>query len=401
MIRTLFSFFSSLKLTFVLLCAAAVLVFAGTLAQVHLGLYSTQNQFFRSLVVWWHVPGTGWRIPVFPGGYTIGVLMLINLAVAHFRYYRAGHRKLGVALIHAGIVLLLLGQFLADLLQVETRLRLTEGQAKSYSENNRIAELAVMDTTDPATNRVVALPASWLARRQNMAVPEFPLTLRVLEHVENAQPVLAVAESNTVPVQGIGRQLRFKPQPGATSPDAPTIPAALLEVTGDGVLLGRWWVSTWLTDERLASMLGREAGAELRQALARPQDFTHAGRRYELALRPRRHYKPFAVELIDFRHDKYPGTDIPKNFSSRVRIRHPGTEENREVLIYMNHPLRYAGETYYQADFDPQDPRVTVLQVVRNPGWLTPYVACVLVSLGMALQFLTRLVPFVGTWRRA
>jgi hypothetical protein len=52
----------------------------------------------------------------------------------------------------------------------------------------------------------------------------------------------------------------------------------------------------------------------------------------------------------------------------------------------MNNPLRYNGETYYQAGFD-RDDQGTRLQVVRNPGWLTPYFACVMVAAGMIWQF--------------
>jgi hypothetical protein len=89
----------------------------------------------------------------------------------------------------------------------------------------------------------------------------------------------------------------------------------------------------------------------------------------------------------------YPGTDIPKNFSSRVLLERPGTGEKREVLIYMNNPLRYAGETYYQSGFDP-DNRGTILQVVRNPSWLTPYFSCVLVGVGLVVQFAIHLLGF-------
>jgi hypothetical protein len=87
------------------------------------------------------------------------------------------------------------------------------------------------------------------------------------------------------------------------------------------------------------------------------------------------------------------GTKIPKNFSSRVEIKRPDTGEDREVLIYMNNPLRYSGETYYQASFFPDDSG-TILQVVRNPSWLTPYVACVMVAAGLLIQFLSHLVGF-------
>jgi hypothetical protein len=129
--------------------------------------------------------------------------------------------------------------------------------------------------------------------------------------------------------------------------------------------------------------------------LARPQTFTHNGRRYQLELRPVRYYKPFTLQLLEFRHDKYPGTEIPKNFSSRVRLQRADTGEDREVLIYMNNPLRYNGETYYQSSFDP-DNQGTIFQVVRNPGWLTPYFACVLVGVGLVVQFVSHLMGFAA-----
>ena len=66
----------------------------------------------------------------------------------------------------------------------------------------------------------------------------------------------------------------------------------------------------------------------------------------------------------------------------------------------MNEPLRYAGETFYQASFDKDD-QGTVLQVVRNPSWLTPYFACVMVAAGMVLQFMTHLVRFASKRKSA
>jgi hypothetical protein len=60
----------------------------------------------------------------------------------------------------------------------------------------------------------------------------------------------------------------------------------------------------------------------------------------------------------------------------------------------MNSPLRYAGETFYQADWDKEDEKGTILQVVHNPSWLTPYFACVMVAAGLIVQFLTHLVGF-------
>ncbi|HYG36412.1 MAG TPA: ResB protein required for cytochrome C biosynthesis, partial [Clostridia bacterium] len=87
-------------------------------------------------------------------------------------------------------------------------------------------------------------------------------------------------------------------------------------------------------------------------------------------------------------------------FSSRVSLQSPDTGENREVLIYMNNPLRYAGQTYYQASFDV-DNQGTVLQVVRNPSWLTPYFSCVLVGLGLVVHFMIHLFGFTFKRRTA
>ena len=103
-------------------------------------------------------------------------------------------------------------------------------------------------------------------------------------------------------------------------------------------------------------------------------------------LRRRREYLPFAMTLKRFQHDVYPGTDIPKNFSSLVHLSRPSTGEARDVLIYMNQPLRYAGKAFYQASFGKND-TLSILQVVENPGWLLPYISCVLVSAGLILHF--------------
>jgi len=56
--------------------------------------------------------------------------------------------------------------------------------------------------------------------------------------------------------------------------------------------------------------------------------------------------------------------------------------------------LRYQGETFYQASYDPDDGG-SILQVVHNPSWLTPYLSCVMVGVGLTWQFLSHLIPFL------
>jgi len=69
MFDRLFRFFSSLRLTVVLLAFGIVLVFVGTVAQADEGLYNAQARYFKH----WFVRGItmfGHRIPIgLPGGY--------------------------------------------------------------------------------------------------------------------------------------------------------------------------------------------------------------------------------------------------------------------------------------------------------------------------------------------
>ncbi len=374
MLDGIYRLITSLKLTVVLLALGLVLVFWGTLAQVKLGLYQAQAEFFRSFFIYWNPDGLGLRLPIFPGGYLIGGLLLINLFAAHFRYYQPGGRKIGIAFIHLGIVLLLIGQVLTDVLSVESSLHLRHGDTKSYSEAVGRYELAIIDTTDEASDQVVAVPASLLLQQRDIRHAAMPFTVSIPTfHPNSALAEKAEAGYHQVnSTAGIGAEFWWRPLAQETALNRIDVPSGLVEIVTPQGSLGRYLVSAYLTG---------------------PQMFSYGGRQYEMQLRPERFYKPYSLHLLEFRHDTYPGTEIPKNFSSRVRLEHPAAGENREVLISMNNPLRYDGETYYQSSYD-RDNQGTILQVVRNPSWLTPYLACILVGIGMTIQFGVHLYRF-------
>ena len=378
-LNAFFNFFSSLRLTVVCLALGLVLVFAGTLAQVDLGLYKAQNDYFRSFFLWWGPAGADWKIPVFPAGYLVGSVLLINLVAGHFKRFRFTANKLGIWMVHFGLILLLLGQFMTDMLARESFLHLREvsvhGVAKNYSESPTQQEIAIVDTTEPDLDTVVAIPQAVLANQGEIRRSELPFTVRVKKFFPNAQvdelpPNSSVAAAAT---QGVGLHATVKELPRVTAMNVRDVPAALVEVVTPTGSLG-----TWLLSEMVKGS----------------QSFTFNKHNFEMAMRLRRYYKPFSLQLLEFRHDIYPGTDIPKNFSSRVLLQRPDTGENREVLIKMNEPLRYAGETFYQADWDHDDDKGTILQVVHNPSWLTPYFSCLLVGVGLLVQFAISLFGF-------
>jgi hypothetical protein len=360
MFKSLLKFFTSLKLTVVLLVLSMLLVFIGTLAQVNLGVWAVQTKYFRTLFVMARLPGTDLAVPVFPGGYLVGGLLLLNLAAAHISRLRLTWAKSGLWLTHFGLILLLLGELLAGIWQQESLMRLDQGETKTYSESSQKIELAVIDTTDPKFDDVVAIPLGLL---ENLATFQHPKLMR--SQVTDAAP----SPAN----QGFGPQMVATPQPVTFKPDEQNIPTAVLELAGADGPLGTWLVSAGLTE---------------------PQAVTVQGRTFELIMRPARHYHPFSLTLLKFSHDRYPGTEIPKNFSSRVRLRTPDGRVDRQVLIYMNNPLRYGGLAFYQAGFENND-RTTILQVVQNPSWLLPYISCVLMFAGLVIQFAIQLTRFI------
>jgi hypothetical protein len=129
-------------------------------------------------------------------------------------------------------------------------------------------------------------------------------------------------------------------------------------------------LGTWLVSDQLGA----------------PQTFFCAGKKWRLVMRQARYYKPYSLTLQKFTHEQYAGTEIAKNFASKVTLADTERSENRDVLIYMNHPLRYRGETYYQSGFEKGD-QATVLQVVHNPSFVAPYIACIIVGAGLLIQF--------------
>src|ERR1700675_1340265 len=107
--KTPLRLFASLRLTVVCLGFGMLLVFLGTLAQVHLGIHAVQARYFQSLLIFWSPPGASWKIPILPGGYLLGTVLLANLITAHATRFQFSRKKIGIILLHFGVILLLIG----------------------------------------------------------------------------------------------------------------------------------------------------------------------------------------------------------------------------------------------------------------------------------------------------
>ena len=401
-------FFTSLKLTVVLLAFAIVLVFIGTVAQADEGLYGAQAHYFKQ----WLVLGAhlfGHKIPlILPGGYLLGTLLLVNLVASHIFRFEFSKKKLGIQLAHAGVIVLLVGQLSTDLLSRELQMHFTEGETRSFSDSATDYELIFI-----SGNEITAIPERMLHAGDELKIASLPFTIRVKAHWHNSDLNFRAPMLQNVPpltTNGIAVNFDFRKVDDAKSMDARNNPSAVLEFLTPAGTLGTWVASDWAGDTSLVeavrngyAQMGTAMAQKIASQLTAPQSIVVDGKKFTFTLRPARVYHPFSLTLLKASHTVYPGTDIPKDFRSRVRIDNPQAHERREVEISMNHPLRYGGYTYYQYQMDAgqiaeQAGRTpsSVLSVVRNPGWLTPYVGCAMVGAGLLMQFLYHLAGFVN-----
>src|SRR6266581_2528753 len=216
MLRKLVDLITSLKLTIICLAAGMALIFAGTLAQVHLGIHEAQQRYFQSFFVWWPPEGQGLKIPIFPGGHLIGAVLLINLIAAHAKRFRWAWRKLGIHLTHAGLIIMLAGGLFTDLFAVESHVRLARGDAKNYSEDMRRTELAVIDTSDDDLDRVTAIPDTVLRRNREIDHSSLPFRIVVRNFYQNSRLKMlseAGEYARSIANQGPGATIAVEPAP--------------------------------------------------------------------------------------------------------------------------------------------------------------------------------------------
>jgi len=373
--KQIIAFFNSLRLTVALLILAILLIFAATLDQVHLGVWGVQEKYFRSFFIFSKIGGTGLSIPIFPGGYLLGALLLPNLLVAHFMRFRLSWKKSGIWLTHLGLILLLIGQGLSGILQQDNQMRIDVGQTRRYSESFRETELAVIDVTRPDYDQVVSIPVSYLEKKASVQHPLLPFVVKTVDYYPNAllrpRPQMP-SPLPSLATAGFGPELAVEPAPITYKPDETNFPTGYVELVGTDGSLGTFLVSTMILE---------------------PQSVTYQGRTFHLVLRAERDYLPFSLTLRKFTHDIYPGTDIPKDFASTIQLKSDDGRDDREIRIFMNNPLRYGGRAFYQAGYANND-RTSVLQVVRNPSWQIPYLSCALIALGLAIEFGIHLFGF-------
>jgi len=292
-------------------------------------------------------------------------------------------KRAGIVLLHSGIGLMMLSELLVGLLAVETQMTIDEGETANFVQDIRTVELAVVDPSNPDSDDVVVVPKRYLTGQKSQVIKhaELPFDIEVVRFMENSVIRNVKPDDQNPADTGAGLSSlveEAKPGSGTDSSGQVDIASAYLKLIDkqDGKPLGTFLMSLYL----------------------KPQPVTAAGKTYEVALRFKRTYKPYSVHLIDVRKDDYLGTDTPRNYSSDIQLEDEGRNVNRKIKIWMNNPLRFAGETFYQSSYgrNPQTGvETTTLSVVTNTGWVIPYVSCMIVATGLLAHFSLILLRFL------
>lgn len=292
-------------------------------------------------------------------------------------------KRAGIVLLHGGIILLLVSEVVTGYFAVEGQMRIEEGQSSNYIYHSRFAELSIVDRSDPDQDHVIVIPRKLLKPGSTIDNPQLPFDIRVDSYFENSDVVQLQPGAENPATAGDG--LRFiakdlRVGSGADSNQSIDLPSTYITLLNKG--------TDEIIDTYLASLLFTIQKQDF------PQKITVDDKTYSMYLRFKRTYKPYTLHLIDFKHDVYVGTTKAKNFSSLVRIEDPTHDVIREVNVWMNNPMRYRGETFYQSSFEPGD-QVTILQVVDNAGWMMPYLSCMIVGMGLTAHFGQTLLTFL------
>lgn len=360
----------SIKLTVILLAVLMILTFWGTLYQVEHGLFAAQEKFFTSWVVWVlnYIP--------FPGGkLTLAVLML-NLCGYMINMLAFQPLKPGILLIHAGLLIMLIGGAITHYYGEESYLTLWEGESSNVVNSYHEWELAVWKTDGPVRD-VVAIDSKNLQPGERLTFAPLPVTLEVERYHGNARAY----------------QSRSGELPWLSSFNISRIEAASLEKEPtQNTAAGIFIVSAPDMEPAKVLLFGEDTA---------PLIINVDGDEYALGLRHKRRPLPLLITLLDFQKQLHPGTSTPKSFSSLVEVQADGI--TRTLTISMNKPLRHRGYTLYQQSYreTPEGGEASTFAVAHNYGRLLPYVSTGIVFFGMAWHFVAMLIKHARRARKA
>lgn len=391
--RLLFKVLVSYGLVVVVLSFMLILTLLGTLEQTDRGIYDVVESYFNSAFVvhrFDDIPflgeGAGFALPL-PGGYLLMVILFVNLLCGAIIKARKEWRRPGMLIAHSGILLLLLGGMVSTHFSDRGFMQLFESESGSefISFTDWQIEIAEAGADGKLSEALVIPPADLWDMRQDekrtFTSAELPFDVVVNGYARNAMPMEASSlggkEISTRKIDGfVLNPLREEKE---TERNIPGLYAAF-PAKGGGAAAAQ--------------------EAILWGGSPHPYTLTIGDRKWAVTLTKAKWEMPFTVRLDDFKAVYHPGSEIPAKFESYITKIEDGVEE--KVKIWMNHPLRHEGYTFFQRSFgsdepDPQTGRqFSVFDVVRNPADQWPLYALIVVGTGLLVHFVQKLGSYLA-----
>ena len=307
----------------------------------------------------------------------------------------------GIAVLHFGVALLMISELQVGLQAKENMLSLQEGESSSFVRDIRVRELAIITQKDGGKDEVVAIPesrladAAWYAARaknekgaanqiggpidsnQVIPLPELPFDIAVRRFYRNSTLRAVLPDDELRLASGLGAfsvAKELRPVTGMEEAnDTSAVYVDLIERDSGKVL------DSILVSQNVSELRGPSIAEKV----------TTCGKDYQFYLRFQRSYQPYTVKLNDVSRTNYIGTSTPRDYRSEIEITEAGSDTPEKFSVWMNNPLRFKGETFYQTGHQAlgDGKEMTTLSVVNNQGWMLPYIACMIVMVGMFGQF--------------
>ena len=338
-----------------------ILVFFGTLAQRNEGLYLVQLDYFSSWLKWFG------PIPT-PSAKLTMLVMFINLSGFFFRPNILKLQKIGITITHAGIMLMLIGSGLTSLFSIEGSMIIDEGKKSNFFDNYYVKEFVIINKTNMDFDDYIIFDENLLHKNSFLESLDLPFKIEVLDYYVNCNPIRKPDnQMNNDFYKGMARNFYLQEIPSEKEYEK-NRPGIIYEIIASGDID---------IDGIYILFMGQPV----------PQVLNVENSHFEFKLRPYRTYFPFEIELIDFKKEMHPGTDVAKSYSSEINLIEDGV--SRKSLIEMNAPLRHYDYTFYQASFiEENEIQTTVLATVKNYGRIFPYVSTVIMCIGILFHML-------------
>jgi hypothetical protein len=344
---------SSPALIFYTMPLLIALLIAGTIAQRYIGLYDAQKMFFSSFIFW------AGPLPL-PGGYSLMGLITLGLLTKFLFKSRWVMAKAGINIAHLGVLVLLIGGMMTAIFSEEGYIVIPEGDQSAYvSDFHQRTLLVIRD------GHVIAeIPHQTIFQSERINSPAFPFTIKVLDHCRNCEIIRredATTDYNKT-LTGMAQFMALTPKP----------PEHEEEVNLNG-----------------ATLAINDTAFIVFEAMPKPFELAYNENEYQIIFGKKQRMLPFSIKLEDFQKTKHPGTMTASAYHSDVVV--IDGNKNWPVRIEMNKPLRYKGYTFFQSSFaDNEIGEATILSVVKNKGWLFPYIGTGIIAFGLLLHVLVR-----------